>query len=215
MKARLDIRPYTSRTPNAPASEMLSEAWGPYTGGFTVTEVRGGEPVQARDYHPGFYGLQQAFFLQHYGLPSNILDITHDLDVALFFAQNELTSDNVFVPAATATAQPLLYAFLLDKHLDRFLNSEALAEHHGLLRPLRQKCGILAGASWTTRNFYARFLAIRIKLKNHVPWGELTQEYLFPPPEEDTFLADLRDFQKQQSLGRVRPFVLGERSAAE
>ena len=70
-----------------------------------------GNRLLSRDYHHAFDGLQRAFFLQHYGLPSNILDITKDLDTSLFLAQTMVTSEKRVVEANEGDG--VVYAFIL------------------------------------------------------------------------------------------------------
>jgi hypothetical protein len=210
MKSQLAMVPYTTRGTVGLPIEKLSDAWGAYTGGPTVTQTnQAGEIVATRDYHPAFLGMQQSFFLQHYGLPSNILDITHDIDVALFFAQNEATSDSVFIPVDYSAKSPLIYIFLLVPGMDRFIDSRTLSEHYRLERPLRQQCGLLCGASYITRNYYARFVGIKIHLKQPIEFKrDLSADYLFPDRSVDPFLDALLRFQQHRGLKDVAPFEL-------
>ena len=165
-----------------------------------------------RDYDHTYRDLQRFFFLQHYGLPSNVLDITNDLDVALFFAQNSF-QDGHCHPVDPEECEPVLYVFLLDKDLDLYLDSAKVSEHYGLLRPLRQRCGLISGASFGTRNDYARLLALKISIQQPIEGVEFDADYLMPGPDEDGFLASLLEYCQDRGLSRMRPFVLGRADA--
>lgn len=210
MKSHLAMQPYTTRSEDGEACEKLSDAWGAYAGGMSVTEAdQDGRPVATRDYHPAFNGMQQAFFLQHYGLPSNILDLTHSVDVALFFAQNEVTGDSRMARVDFSSKTPLIYIFFLLPGMDRFIDSQALSEHYRLERPLRQKCGLLCGASYINRNYYARFVGVKIHLKSPIEFNSmLTPQFMFPDRETDSFLNALLTFQRERGLTAVSPFEL-------
>jgi hypothetical protein len=189
-----------------PLGEKPGERLTPEFGGgdkWTVEDLRKGE---AHDYQQTYRGLQKLFFFQHYGLASSVLDITHDLDVALFFANNR-ADDGRYIPVGPDPAR-VLYIMILHKGVDQFLDSGAISEHYGLLRPLRQKCGLIAGASMVNRNAYARFVSVRVHLDGNIEHGELTPSYLFPGPGEDTFLERLLAFQGKREIDRIQPFVL-------
>jgi len=189
--SHLDLVQYTRRNPAEDPAELLPEHFGPYSTGPTakVTDSKG-NIMAVRDYHPGFHGLQKSFFLQHYGLPSPILDITHSVDVALFFAQNRVRGRRM-VPV-DGDSRPILYLFALDPTIDRFVNSARLLQSHELLRPRRQSCGLLAGATFITRNFYSRFISILIELTAPIDYDPaLTPQYLFPDRSDDAFLRFL------------------------
>jgi hypothetical protein len=78
--------------------------------------------------------------------------------------------------------------------------------HYGLLRPQRQNCGVLFGASFINRNDYARFIALKIVLENPIDYtGD--PEYLIPPASEDGFLARLIEFADHNELQLICPWV--------
>jgi hypothetical protein len=158
--------------------------------------------------NPAFRSIQGSFFLQHYGLPSTILDITRDLDIALFFAQYRIESGRR-VPVDFGQQKPVIYAFLLRKGLDLFLDSAELLEGRDLLRPLRQQCGLIAGASFATRNTYAKFIALKIHLAAPIDDASYPVEYMYPGRDEDGFLRDLVRYQEGARLTRLRPYEPG------
>jgi hypothetical protein len=158
--------------------------------------------------NPAFRSIQGSFFLQHYGLPSTILDITRDLDVALFFAQCRIESGRR-VAVDHGQERPVIYVFLLRKGLDLFLDSAELLEGRDLLRPLRQQCGLIAGASFATRNTYAKFIALKIHLAAPIDDAAYPVEYIYPARHEDAFLQDLVRYQEGAQLTRLRPYEPG------
>lgn len=205
----LRIQPFTVRAPGEAPTEKLPEEWDSYALSFTSHQTDGsGNHLSSRDYHHAFDGLQRSFFLQHYGLPSNILDITKDVDTALFFAQNKVDKEKRVVKAPEGDT--VLYAFILLPGLDRFLDSATLSERFGLLRPARQQCGLLCGASFINRNHYARYIGLKFRLRRRLPYHpHLTAEYVYPSRKEDSFLDALLGFaeRNESELGSVLPFT--------
>jgi hypothetical protein len=210
MQAHLKMRPFTTREPGGAAIEKLSPAWNYYAGGMTFNTVDSDNNIlSTRDYHPAFNGIQRTFFLQHYGLPSNVLDITKDLDISLFFAQNRASKEGHVIPLGDNADSAVIYVFVLIPEIDRFLDSSVLAESFGLLRPARQKCGLLCGASFINRNHYARYVGLKLRLKKSISYDKnITTSYIYPPREEDKFLDALLNFSERNSeeLGDLLPF---------
>ncbi|MBL8350246.1 MAG: FRG domain-containing protein [Burkholderiaceae bacterium] len=205
---RLGLRPYTGRGPADEAVSLPGDHWGVVPPMTSVAYDAAGSPTASRDHHPIYRALQKLFFLQHYNLPSSVLDLTNDLDVALFFARHTLAGGR-YAKIDPQKNRPVLYMFILDRRVDRFMNSEQLAERHGMLRPLRQRCGLLAGASFVTRNDYARFIAVKFDLTGAILDDPgVPAEHLFPGPMEDAFMAQLIEFTQSAGLTRMRPLVL-------
>jgi FRG domain len=199
---RLRIPAYTLRDvePEPVLGKQFGVSW-------TSTHSDAEEPPH--DYHMTFRALQKMFFFQHYGLPSPVMDITRDLDVALFFANNRLDGRTYF-PVGDDPAR-VIYIMVLEPDLDQFTNSEALCEHFHMLRPLRQKCGLISGATAIMRNFYARFVSVRVRLIGHIKHAEYSPTYLFPAATEDNFLAALVEYRAQHEITRVEPFILHDK----
>jgi hypothetical protein len=152
-----------------------------------------------------FRGLQAALYFQHYGLGSGLLDITYDIDVALFFAQRE-AAPNGYRPVDFTAARPVIYVFLLDPDVDLFLNTSHLLQGDEVLRPKRQKCGILAGATLLAKNYYARFVAPKLVLAKEIEMECSDPEHYFPGPAEDRFLNSLLAFSDLQRMRHSKPF---------
>lgn len=226
MKFDLGLSDNTSRKPDDPIEEFLNEEWykqfpqptfvvrqnegrSMHTmvfrpAGDNLAEITRGA-TEIHDYHPIYRAIQQMFFMQHYGLPSNVLDITHNVDTALFFAQNSVVGQTI-LPVNFDHRSPVIYVFLLKPGLDLFIDSKKLSEKYGLLRPLRQDCGLIFGASFINRNDYSRYIAIKIKLQKPIEYRARAQN-LFPPADEDPFLQRLLDFHDKNHFSFVKPWV--------
>ena len=77
-----------------------------YLAPFEIPWIVSGPDRPTHHYSPVFRSLQKLFFLQHYGLPSTVLDLTRDLDTALFFAKNQIRGES-YVPVGP-DARPIL-----------------------------------------------------------------------------------------------------------
>ena len=185
-----------------------STAWGLYDSGMTSVSVdQDGNEIYKKDSYPGFFALQKSFFLQHYGLPSPVLDITHSLDVALFFAQNKIVEGKY--EKVDSSQKPVIYLMLLDENVDLFMSSQDICKEHNLLRPQRQECGFIAGASMLNRNYYSRFISVKIHLDDFIEYSShITPDYLFPSEKEDSFLGELLKTKQDESLKHIVPFEL-------
>lgn len=206
----LGIREIIDRENDGKIKEFFNHsAWGLYDTGMTFhRHNQEGKLLSIGDSYPGFFALQKSFFLQHYGIPSPVLDITSSLDISLFFSQNSIDNGK-YTRVSFDGNKPVLYIFALDKQLDLFLPSDDILHEHKLLRPQRQKCGMLVGSSILTRNHYARFIAIKIKLNNFIEYDQkITPEYLFPSAEEDDFLRKMIDVMNFEKMEFIKPFYL-------
>jgi hypothetical protein len=218
----LGLVEYTSRGPADVSQELLKGAWmqnvpqptwATLSDGSRVMSLRSPnikaqfskEAKEVRDYHPVFNGLQKVFFMQHYGLASNVLDITHSLDVALFFAENQVSGKSI-MPVDRTEHKPVIYLFLLRPDVDLFLNSQVLSKYYNLLRPQRQSCGLLFGSSFIHRNDYSRFVAMKIVLDQRIRHNA-SAEYLVPSRAEDAFLDRLITFAEHNNCTHIRPWV--------
>ncbi len=182
-----------------------NSVWEDSNSPFTVTRVENGKTSEFHDYNPVYRALQTSLFLQHYGIPTNILDITKDIDVALFFAQMK-NNEGVYQKAENVE-NSVIYIFILDPKTDRFIDSSELLEEFGVQRPLRQKCGVIAGASFAHQNYYSRFISVRIKLGDFINFNEsLTGDYLFPNKEDDSVIRFLTEYGEKSNLKHIKAF---------
>jgi hypothetical protein len=212
IKETLGVPNFATRSPNELISEKLPKTWN--NGSLKISmefriqgETGEFEPVEFHDHDNTFRGLQEGLFLQHYGLESNILDLTSDIDVALFFAQKKVVN-NRYVDVDFSKENPVIYILILDDDIDPVVNTPHLLESFDLLRPKRQNCGILAGASLANKNFYSRFIGLKITLKQKIEMKYEDPNYLFPSPKEDKFLSNLIEFSNLQNMSYIKPFVL-------
>jgi hypothetical protein len=210
IKETLGVGNFATRLPDEEMKEKFPQLWNKDSLKLSM-EMRtvDGETIEFHDWDNTYRGLQHALFLQHYGLESNILDLTNDLDIALFFAQKEVIK-NRYVDVDSARKRPVIYIFVLDRELDPVVNTSDLLESFDLPRPKRQNCGILAGASLVNKNFYSRFIGLRITLEQRIEMKYQDPEYLFPGPKEDKFLGNLMKFCELQNMSHIKPFVLEE-----
>ena len=155
-----------------------------------------------KQYDPVTNSITKSLFLQHYGLPTNILDITSDIDVALFFAQMSVEA-NQYLPSKHDHAY--IYIFLLDPKKDMMLNSSELLKKTKLLRPVRQKCGLLYGSSMINRNHYSRYISVKIKLTKKIEMNYSTSD-LFPDETEDLFLKFIKEAAAENKDLNTFPF---------
>lgn len=193
----------TRRPGEEPVELLLGGPWG-VGPELTIARKVGDEVYEHADVHMAHAQARAALFLQHYGIESNVLDVTDDTDVALFFARNRIENGR-YVPVTMGS--PVIYVFLLDPELDRVAPTTDLIGDLEVLRPVRQRCGVLGGASLVSRNFYARFVAARFILDFSVE-ETASADYLFPGPEEDRVLHGLQVFQEELSLDLAKPFAL-------
>ena len=152
---------------------------------------------------------------QHYGLPSHGLDVTNDIDIALWFATNKW----FFGPPATYRAMsaddwggepetwPVIFACQQVTHSTgmslqgcRELDAFGL----GALRPQRQKASFFLGGHGDHQNRLGEAVVCAFRLKPGDWPTQATFGYLFPPPTEDpAYAAMLRFAERPQfkSLG--------------
>jgi hypothetical protein len=134
--------------------------------------------------------------LQHYGLLSPLLDLTADLDVAMFFATHKFVNDEstgacTYQQIGTNNRQSVLYVIREDP------NEMLEHQHHRALetirpqRPIRQSCVVSFGGS-DALNLPLEFLFGVIVLDfDDLPPSKYSIHDLFPGPNEDQFLAAL------------------------
>lgn len=136
---------------------------------------------------------------QHYGLPSVGLDLTPDIDVALFFALHRIAIDRatgaLTVTRADATAEPVIYG--LGGFKNDLLNDEEIGPAWlQCARPRAQKAMFYVTAWGLSSNKAADRIYCAIKLRDHANWRlPLSKEDLFPNGPADPlveFLLEMR-----------------------
>jgi len=140
---------------------------------------------------------------QHYGISTHGLDITNDLNVALWFATNkwyeyELSGKKYcWYKNLARTAQsdindyPVIYIVATDTNLKRDLDQVEFAGFEAL-RPHRQSAFLHFGGWGLHSNVCAEDVVTAIHLSEKVVLPKLPEaEWLFPNPENDQFYQDL------------------------
>lgn len=132
---------------------------------------------------------------QHYGLPSVGLDLTPDIEVALFFALHRFQIDKetgrLTVTRADASAEPMIYG--LGGFENDLLDDEALSPNWlQCARPRAQKAMFFATAWGTSSNKAADRVWCALKIVDHGRWSSpLSKEQLFPNGPADPFVEFL------------------------
>lgn len=148
---------------------------------------------------------------QHYGLPSVGLDVTSDIDVALFFALHTLKTSVeglTTTTRVTSAASPVIYG------LGGFINHELVEDKQ--LVPRRLLCTRPAAQSamfFTTgwghaSNNAAQRIYIALKLVGHESWNlDLQPSHYFPKPQDDEFLQFLLECKSKIKLSFIQELL--------
>lgn len=136
--------------------------------------------------------------LQHYGLYSNVLDLTKSLDVALFFATHKFNKmDNNISQynfIGTNKRQSLIYIIREDtREMVHHDDSNEIIKPYNPLRPILQEC-VVSTSSTYALNLPADFIEGIIVLDFDLDDSSLilSESELFPSEKNDTFLNILK-----------------------
>lgn len=154
-------------------------------------------------FHSYEWDLMVMALAQHYGVPTHGLDITTDLNVALWFATNQWYSYEYkgkkyawYKELARNYKKdindyPVIYIVSTDNSLKRDLDQVEFAGFKAL-RPKRQGAFLHFGGWGLHSNICAEEVVAAIHLSKNVEISNLPKaEELFPSPEEDDFYKDL------------------------
>ncbi|MFY8210799.1 MAG: FRG domain-containing protein [Caulobacter sp.] len=150
-----------------------------------------------KHYHRQADFLRHGLLLQHYGCPTPFLDVTSSVDVAHWFATHVPGGDTLFQPSPWSGSGPCIYVFLAAEDVLPVYDSAVIDDERKSLRAHRQECGLIGGSGLLVQNFPARYIALKLRLDEGLgPAKALSEEELFPGPEDDPMLAALLDSER-------------------
>ncbi|UWQ38205.1 FRG domain-containing protein [Leisingera aquaemixtae] len=148
---------------------------------------------------------------QHYGLPSHGLDVTEDLEVAVWFATNAYRTESDGLADYTALSPKDWPSDPKDWPVVAMLQpatqslTGSLQNCHELdafgmsaLRPQRQKARFFLGGHADHQNRLAEAVVCIARLAPSDYCSPLSFEHLFPSPDEDPAYRTMLDFAKYQ-----------------
>jgi hypothetical protein len=165
-------------------------------------------PIEIEELLCGDSSLYQAGVLcmQQYGMLTSYLDITEDIDIALYFTQSKLNKNTNKFEKIAPTKERVIYLF------PELKNTCTLTNLHDVYklplswdysipkRLINQRCGILSGASFSHKNNYAHRILAKIVLKSDSIVSSKETADLFPNETNDSFFS---------MLSRAKPQLYG------
>lgn len=135
--------------------------------------------------------------LQQYGYLSSMLDVTWDLDTALFFTQ-AARIDGRFTLPDPADGR-VIYVFAEAHDSKSYWDANSIdwgdlewARQHPP-RVAGQRAGCLTGSTWFRQNYYGYLVLARIRITGRQCLTSRTIEEIFPSPDNDLLLRSLMD----------------------
>jgi hypothetical protein len=168
---------------------------------FTISEMEDCSDELLKEFAKfrGYLHLEEAIFqnglltmMQHYGLPSPVLDLTTDLDVAIFFATHKFASNqthSTYSFNGTNSKNAILYVMLVNENEMHQHERNKVMSYAKPERPKRQSCVVCSTNAWSL-NLPAHYLvgAIRLDFDLSEP-SKYSVRDLFPDEGSDPFLA--------------------------
>lgn len=160
-------------------------------------------PYDLSDYLINEYSEEKATILttQQYGGYSSMLDITDDIDVAIFFTQSRLNLEKNKYELCVPTEKNVVYVFAEGRGTSTInISNDFLDLNNADYIPTRiknQKCGLLTGANIFAKNTYAYRVIAKIYLKNGNFHTTKKVEELFPSKEKDPLYHVFTDIKPQ------------------
>lgn len=171
-----------------------------YTCPYDIVE----EYIHEKDDHPMWASVLAS---QQYGGYTSMLDVTNDLDVALFFTQSVLNKETGKYELCEHTDSNVIYLIAdtrgsgtVDLSANIFANVPFDEIPPVPPRILNQHCGLLKGADMFSRNNYAYRIVAKIKIQGGEIETTKTVDEMFPSIEEDTLF---------QTYSYVEPHLTG------
>ncbi|MDB5711777.1 MAG: hypothetical protein JWL96_3847, partial [Sphingomonas bacterium] len=137
---------------------------------------------------------QFAITMQQYGYYTSLLDLTYDLDVALYFTQASMVDGKM--RCAPPQAGRVIYVFaesrgdFFEHGAELFWGTDGWRREQPP-RLERQKAGFIKGATNRNQNFYGNMIVARITLGSNEPMTRLADAALFPLETDDLLYATL------------------------
>lgn len=149
---------------------------------------------------------------QHYGIPSHGLDVTQDIDVALWFATNKFVNDSDTEKChynkisknewqKESSKWPVIFVFqtILNSHMQSLQDCEELSELNlQPLRPSRQSAKFFIGGHSDQQNRLAESVVCAFRLSPSDYETKVSFDYLFPSPDQDIAYKLMLDFKAEQ-----------------
>lgn len=158
-------------------------------------------PDEVDDLRQSFFVLMKRFefavTLQQYGYVTSLLDVTTDLDTALYFSQASMIDGRMRVQAPRPGR--VIYVLAESRRDNFFFHGKDLfwgSDGWVCTQPPRlerQSAGFIAGSTSRTQNFYSSMIVAKIWLGDESPTTRLSDEMLFPSLEDDLLFATLRE----------------------
>jgi hypothetical protein len=135
--------------------------------------------------------------LQHYGYLASMLDVTSDLDSALFFTQARMVNGRFVLPDPENGR--VVYVFAEARTPSTFWNADEIDWgdtdwcQQLPARITAQRGGCIMGSTWFRQNYYGHLVVARVWINGNDCRTSLKVEDMFPPPENDLLLQTLLD----------------------
>lgn len=148
---------------------------------------------------------------QHYGLPSVGLDVTNDIDVALFFALHTFNTNAEGITTATrapSTAAPIIYGLGGFTDYELFNDSKLAPTRLLCTRPAAQSAMFFSTGWGHAPNNAAQRIYVALKLVGHESWKfDLQPSHYFPKPQDDEFLRFLLDRKSEFKMPLIQDML--------
>ena len=143
------------------------------------------------------FGLATALstLLQHYGVDSPVLDVSNDIDTALFFATHNYSRNqdgSTYNPVGSNEGKSIIYVFQFNQQEMEPIKRDFVIDKLSPVRPERQACVVIQSSPFAV-NLPNEFLVGAIRLEGSGPWeSDRDMLHLFPDDSEDFFLRTLK-----------------------
>jgi FRG domain len=148
---------------------------------------------------------------QHYGLPSVGLDVTHDIDVAVFFALHTFKTSPDGITTATrvtSNASPIIYGLGGFANHELFEDAKLAPGRLLCTRPAAQSAMFFSTGWGHAPNSAAQRIYVGLKLVGHESWKlEFQPSHYFPKPQDDEFLRFLLERKSELNLPAIQDLL--------